>query len=670
MTTPGRRQYLKIKKEHPNELLLFRMGDFYETFGDDARVASKELDIALTSREMGRGQRVPLAGIPYHALEPYLAKLIRKGHRVAICEQVGDPATSKGLVDREVVRIVTPGTVIEDSLLDGKANNYLAAVAVDGAEAGLAYVDITTSEFATSQISVDALALELSRLSPAEILAGDGYDGPAPDGVMITTLDPGSFDLEWTRETLLRHFGVASLEAFGCEGLPLATGAAGAIVEYLGRNQKSSLSQVTSLYTYSTSAYMVLDAQTRRNLELFQAGRWGEAASSLFSVLDRTRTPMGGRLLRRWLGQPLLDAVELVRRQDAVAWALRSALRRERVVALLRSVSDIERLANRVRGGSATPRDLVALAASLDVAPDLKSLLLEDDDSAQVAWIAAGIKENDEVVGLIRHAISDDPPLSVGDGSVIKRGFSDDLDAVRSSSRDAQEYIAGLQQRERDRTGIKSLKVGYNRVFGYYIEVSKPNLADVPDDYVRRQTLVGGERFITPEMKEYESRVLNAQDRISELERSLSRQVCRQVSQATARSSRPRRPWPRWTRSRRSPTSLRTTATRGRPRRRRHRRHQERASSRGRAHAPAGPVRPQRRPPVGRRRAADGPDGTEHVRQVDLHTPGRDHRPDGPDRQLRAGRLGDHRDRRPDLHEGGAAGRPGRGAVDLHGRDG
>ena len=534
MTTPGRRQYLKIKKEHPNELLLFRMGDFYETFGDDARVASKELDIALTSREMGRGQRVPLAGIPYHALEPYLAKLIRKGHRVAICEQVGDPATSKGLVDREVVRIVTPGTVIEDSLLDGKANNYLAAVAVDGAEAGLAYVDITTSEFATSQISVDALALELSRLSPAEILAGDGYDGPAPDGVMITTLDPGSFDLEWTRETLLRHFGVASLEAFGCEGLPLATGAAGAIVEYLGRNQKSSLSQVTSLYTYSTSAYMVLDAQTRRNLELFQAGRWGEAASSLFSVLDRTRTPMGGRLLRRWLGQPLLDAVELVRRQDAVAWALRSALRRERVVALLRSVSDIERLANRVRGGSATPRDLVALAASLDVAPDLKSLLLEDDDSAQVAWIAAGIKENDEVVGLIRHAISDDPPLSVGDGSVIKRGFSDDLDAVRSSSRDAQEYIAGLQQRERDRTGIKSLKVGYNRVFGYYIEVSKPNLADVPDDYVRRQTLVGGERFITPEMKEYESRVLNAQDRIYELERSLFRQVCRQVSQATA----------------------------------------------------------------------------------------------------------------------------------------
>ena len=534
MTTPGRRQYLKIKKEHPNELLLFRMGDFYETFGDDARVASKELDIALTSREMGRGQRVPLAGIPYHALEPYLAKLIRKGHRVAICEQIGDPATSKGLVDREVVRIVTPGTVIEDSLLDGKANNYLAAVAVDGAEAGLAYVDITTSEFATSQLPVEALALELSRLSPAEILAKDGYDGPAPDGVMITTLDPGAFDVEWTRETLLRHFGVASLEAFGCEGLPLATGAAGAIVEYLGRNQKSSLSQVTSLYTYSTSAYMVLDAQTRRNLELFQAGRWGEAASSLFSVLDRTRTPMGGRLLRRWLGQPLLDAVELVRRQDAVAWALRSALRRERVVALLRSVSDIERLANRVRGDSATPRDLVALAASLDVAPDLKSLLLEDDDSAQVAWIAAGIKENDEVVGLIRHAISDDPPLSVGDGNVIKRGFSDDLDAVRSSSRDAQEYIAGLQQRERDRTGIRSLKVGYNRVFGYYIEVSKPNLADVPDDYVRRQTLVGGERFITPEMKEYESRVLNAQDRISELERSLFRQVCRQVSQATA----------------------------------------------------------------------------------------------------------------------------------------
>ena len=535
MTTPARRQYLRIKKEHQDEILLFRMGDFFETFDEDARVVARELEIALTSREMGRGQRVPLAGIPYHALEPYLARLIKKGYRVAICEQVSDPATSKGLVDREVVRVVTPGTVIEDSLLEQKANNYLASVVVEGDQAGLAYVDITTSEFATSQLPLAHLSVELSRLSPSELLALEGSDDPpVEESTTVTALEPDAFDPDWAREVLVNHFRVASLEGYGCEHLPLAVRAAGAIVDYLGRSQKAALSQITSLHTYSTSSYMVLDPQTRRNLELFQAGRWSLASASLFSVLDRTRTPMGGRLMRRWLGQPLLDVRRLIRRQEAVSWFHHSSLRRERVTALLEPVSDIERLSNRVRGYSASPRDLVALAISLEAAPQVKAILQEDDDSQRVASLSEAIRDNGEVVQLIRHAINDDPPLSVGDGKVIRRGFSSDLDTLRNSSREAQDYIAGLQQKERDRTGIKSLKVGYNKVFGYYIEVSKSNLSQVPEDYIRRQTLVGGERFITPEMKEYEALVLNAQDRLAELESSLFRQVCQQVSDAAA----------------------------------------------------------------------------------------------------------------------------------------
>ena len=535
MTTPARRQYLRIKSEHQDEILLFRMGDFYETFDDDARTVAREVEIALTSREMGRGQRVPLAGIPYHALEPYLARLIRKGYKVAICEQVSDPATSRGLVDREVVRVVSPGTVIEESLLEQNANNYLAAVVVEGDEAGLAYVDITTSEFATSQFPLSQLSVELSRVAPSELLVSEGQDNvpvPVEVGTTVTPADPDAFHPDWARETLLDHFGVASLEAYGCETLPLAVRAAGAVVSYLGRNQRAALGQIRSLHSYSTSSYMVLDQQTRRNLELFEGGRWASASLSLLTVMDHTKTSMGGRLLRRWLSQPLLGLEEIVQRQTAVSWFHRSSLRRERVVALLESVSDMERLINRVRGHTATPRDLLGLAASLEAAPQIKSILQEDDDAPQVSRLADEISDNCEVVQLVRSAINDDAPLSVGEGKVVRVGFSEELDTVRDGATDAKSYIAKLEQKERERTGIKSLKVGYNRVFGYYIEVSKAGLDRVPEEYVRRQTLVGGERFITPEMKQYESLVLSAQERIEELETSLYRQVCEQVGQA------------------------------------------------------------------------------------------------------------------------------------------
>ncbi len=535
MTSPSRRQYLRIKKEHPDAILFFRMGDFYETFDDDARVASRELEIALTSREMGKGQRVPLAGIPYHALDSYLARLIKRGYKVALCEQVSDPATSKGLVDREVVRVVTPGTVIEPNLLEQKANNYLAAAVVEGDNAGLSYIDITTGDFATAQIPASDLPLELARLTPSELLFPEGEEPPSFEGVPFhTPLDSYAFDLELSRETLLRHFGVASLEAYGCDSLPLAIRAAGAILDYLSTTQKAALAQITGLYTYYPQDFMTLDPQTRRNLELFQGGRWGDTSSSLMSVVDHTRTSMGGRLLRKWLGQPLLYLDELNKRQDAVAWFHRSLLRRERVVSLLAQVSDLERLVNRVILGSASPRDLLALGHSLEVGPRAKEAMTEEEDSSAVAWLADLIKPCDEVVALVQKSIEEDPGPAPGEGRVIKSGFSPELDEIKRAVSSGQEYIAGLESTERERTGIKSLKVGYNRVFGYYIEVTKSYLSRVPESYARRQTLVGGERFITPELKEYESIVLNAQERIAELESSLFRQVCQQISQSAS----------------------------------------------------------------------------------------------------------------------------------------
>ena len=541
MSTPARKQYLRIKKQHQDEVLLFRMGDFYETFDNDARLISRELEIALTSREMGKGERVPLAGIPYHALDGYLAKLIKKGYRVAICEQTSDPAASRGIVDREVVRVVTPGTVIEDSILDRKANNYLAAAVTEGDRAGLAYVDITTSEFATSEFPASHLAVELAGLEAAELLVseeslppntGDGRT-VSDDDVSITTVATDMFNEDWAREALHNAFGVTSLEGFGCERLPLAVRAAGAIVRYLEDHRSGALGQLNSLYTYSTQSYMVLDPQTRRNLELFEGGRWGgDTGASLLAVLDRTKTSMGARQLRRWVGRPLLDVTELTKRQDAVEWFHRSAVRRSRVTAALQKIADIERLINKVSASAATPRDMVGLGRSLAAAPEIWQILGEDEDAPAVAWLTDGVHDASDTVDLIGRAITDDPPLNLGDGGVILQGFSDDLDRLRNSSREAQDYIASLEKTERERTGIKSLKVGYNKVFGYYIEISRSNLSQAPEEYIRRQTLVNAERFITPQMKEYESLILNAQERIAELESSLFRQVCKQIADA------------------------------------------------------------------------------------------------------------------------------------------
>jgi len=531
--TPIRQQYLRIKRRYPEAIVLFRLGDFYETFDEDARIASRELEIVLTSREMGKGNKVPLAGIPYHALDNYLARLIGRGYKVAICEQVTRPGETKGLVEREVVRLVTPGTVVEPSLLDSKTNNYLVSVVPGEGEVGLAFVDITTSEFATTQLTVERAVTELERLNPPEIIAAGDADLSAL-GVAdpVTRQDNYWFDLEVARQTLLDHFGVATLEGYGCAHMPLAVRAAGAIIHYVEETQKGVLRQLTGLTTYSTESYMALDIQTQRNLEIFQSSRSGTAGSSLLSVIDRTRTAMGGRLLRRWLGQPLLDITEVKKRQDAVGWLADNSLTRTQTISLLKGVADLERLINRVRSEIAIPRELVTLRRSLEVIPRLAELL---EDGGAIDWLKAELKPCPEVVDLITGALVDEPSSSFGEGEVIRDGFSGELDKLRMTSRNARQYLANLERQEREKTGIKSMKIGFNNVFGYYIEVSKTNLSQVPAEYIRKQTLVNGERFFTPELKEYESLILNARDRIAELETDLFRRVCRQVAIAAGR---------------------------------------------------------------------------------------------------------------------------------------
>ncbi|OGN92655.1 MAG: DNA mismatch repair protein MutS [Chloroflexi bacterium RBG_13_50_10] len=525
--TPLRRQYLKIKQRYPQTIVFFRLGDFYETFDDDAKTTARELEITLTSREMGKGQRVPMAGIPYHALDNYLAKLIGKGYKVAICEQLSPPG--KGLVERDVIRVVTPGTVVEPGLLNDKSNNYLVSLVSDGDEAGISYVDITTGEFATTQLPTGQVSDELERLHPAELLLPESFDaGSLALPVSVTRLDDYWFDLETAEQTLIDHFGVASLEGYGCAHLPLAVGAAGAIIRYLQESQKAALGQLDQMATYSTQSFMVLDAHTRHNLELFASARWGAGSGSLLSVIDLTETSMGGRLLKKWLGQPLLDIKQLTGRQDAVAWFYDNTMVRHKVMSLLGNIADLERLVNRVRSSIATPRDLVALRYSLEKLAEVKAEI--EGNEGFPAWLSSELKPCPDVVGLVEQAIVDEPGATLERGGVVRAGFSQELDEIRQAASEAKRYLANLERQEKERTGIKALKVGYNRVFGYYIEVSKSNLSMVPDSYIRKQTLTGGERFFTPELKEYESIILNAQERIVELETAIFRQVCQQIA--------------------------------------------------------------------------------------------------------------------------------------------
>jgi DNA mismatch repair protein MutS len=543
MSTPMRRQYLRIKKQYPGTIVFFRLGDFYETFDDDAKLVARVCDIVLTSRPVGKNQRVPLAGVPYHAVDGYIAKLIQAGHKVALVEQVGE-VPAQGLVDREVVRVVTPGTVVEPSLLDERRNNYLLALVIDGNRAGLAYADITTGEFAATQLAGDDIvrlaADEIDRLQPAEVVTADPElvkDEQRPGSAMarmaVTAYERWPFDLETARQAVLDHFGVRSVDGFGLAGQPLALRAAGGLLHYLTETQRARLEQLTSLRTYSTLQFMTLDPATRRNLELTETLRWGAIQGSLLGVLDATVTSMGGRLLRRWINQPLLDLAQLNERLDTLEALYDDTPARTRLRILLKDVADLERLTSRVVQGIARPRDLLGICRSLEISPEVQDVAGQMAPRTGFLETLLSLDVCRDVITFVREAITDDPPATPSAGGTIRKGFSAELDNIVAASRDAKAWVASLEEQERKRTGIKSLKVGYNKVFGYYLEVTKANADLVPEEYVRKQTLVNAERYITPELKEYEALILNAQERIADLEGRIFRQVLEQVG-ATA----------------------------------------------------------------------------------------------------------------------------------------
>ena len=525
--TPIRKQYLKIKSQYPEAILFFRLGDFYETFDKDAEIASRELDIVLTSRNVAKGMRVPMAGIPYHAAENYLSRLIERGYHVAICEQVGEQPV-KGLVPRKVTRVVTPGTIVEPGLLPGDRNNYLACFVLDEGRAGVAYADITTGEFAATELKSpdieSALRGELMRIKPAEVLYPETQaleDGLPGHG---TVWPAWRFEPGRSEEALLRHFEAGSLDGFGLRNMPLAIRAAGGIIQYLGETQAAALNLLTGLSTYSLGEFMTLDAATRRNLELTETLRSGAPQGALLGVLDNTVTPMGKRQIQQWVSMPLLDAGRIRRRQDEVAFFLADGLTRAEIRAALKPLGDLERLTQRVVGGSAQPRDLVAMRDTLRRLPEFRQLL--PDDNPAFGEILEDFNLCVEELDFLVSAIEEEPPATLQNVGVIRPGFSAELDGVLERSKHAREWIAGLEAVERARTGIKSLKVGYNKVFGYYLEVTKSNAAMAPNEYIRKQTLVNSERYITPELKEYETLVLNAEERIREIEGRLFKEIC------------------------------------------------------------------------------------------------------------------------------------------------
>ena len=523
--TPSRQQYLDVKVQHPDAIVFFRLGDFYETFDDDASLVARELDLVLTSRPQGKGQRTPMAGVPYHAAENYIARLIAKGYKVALCEQMSAELIN-GLMPREVIRVFTAGTVVEPGMLEAGRNNYLAAVVFEDGRAGLAYADITTGEFATTQLGGrNELLEELARLSPVELLVVEGAEFTHPAIKTVSPLPAWRFEFSNARQTLLRHFGVSTLDAFGCEQKPLATRAAGAVLHYLQETQRGSVAQMQRLTTYSTQGFMALSEATRRNLELTDA-LTGAREGTLLCVLNKTITPMGARLLRQRLTRPLLRVAPLNERLDQVEALVNDALLRAELRAALKGLPDLERLTNRVLGGRATPRDVGQVAAGLAAVGRLKTRL------AGVAVLADAERRLDPCADLaetIGRALPDEPPANLMKSGFVRPGFSAELDGVVNTSAHAREWVASLEPRERERSGIPSLKVGFNKVFGYYIEVTHANTRLVPSDYIRKQTLTNAERYITPELKEYETLILNAEERILQIERRLFSELCQFV---------------------------------------------------------------------------------------------------------------------------------------------
>lgn len=524
-------QYEAIKAQYPDCILFFRLGDFYEMFGEDAIRVAPILDLTLTGRDASKDERIPMCGVPYHAADGYIAKLVEHGFKVAICEQLEDPKLAKGVVKRDVIRVVTPGTATDEKTLDARGNRYLMGVCGSAQVLGLAACDLSTGEFICTQLegerARERLGDEIARLAPPEILvapelAAWGLDelirALAP-GTLVTVYEADAF-AKAACDRLLEHLNAASFAGYGLGEMPLAVRAAGAVFHYLEATQKVNLRHITGLSVYSPDDQMILDPATRRNLELTKALRDGGRKGTLLGVLDRCVTALGGRLLRKWIEQPQTNPAVINARLDAVEAFVQDGILRERVRELLSGIADIERLTGRVATGAAGGRDLALLRTSLRTLPELIAVL-KSSGNRLLADLGAQIDPLQDVAGWLSEALVDDPPVSVTEGGLIRPGYNAEVDRLRDARANGKAWIAELEARERERTGIKSLKVGFNRVFGYYIEVTRANLAAVPEDYIRKQTLAGAERFITPELKEKEELILGAEERLARLEYEL-----------------------------------------------------------------------------------------------------------------------------------------------------
>jgi DNA mismatch repair protein MutS len=528
-STPLMRQYNSIKQQAPNALLMFRLGDFYELFFEDAVVAARELEITLTSRNKEKGAAIPMCGVPYHAAQGYIARLIQKGHRVAICDQMEDPKVAKKLVKREITRVVTPGTAMDAALVSPRENNYLAAVARAGARSAVAHVDLSTGEFRVTEMDPPEVAGVLENLGarevlfPADLPLLNGAERSGPRFVR-TELEDWVFTYDYADRTLRDHFKLLSLDGCGLGNHPAAVGASGAILHYLRDTQRGALDHVDRPTYYDRADFMVLDAVTVRNLELlepvFAADAGGLTSATVLAVLDQTQTGMGGRLLRQRLLRPSMDRAEIEQRLEACGELIQQTILRAELRKQLAGILDLERLLAKVTLGSAGPRDLLALGRSLEKIPALKRSF-DAQQAARLRSLHERLDELPDVTNLILEAIADEPPLNLADGGTIRAGFNAQLDELRDLSLNGRQYIAQIEARERQRTGIQSLKVRFNNVFGYYIEITKANLQLAPPDYERKQTLANAERFTTPELKDYERKVLDAEDKILTLEKEL-----------------------------------------------------------------------------------------------------------------------------------------------------
>jgi len=530
-------QYLAIKSQHKDAILFFRMGDFYEMFYEDARSGSEVLGITYTSRAHGKAADVPLAGFPHHALDTYLNKMIKAGYRVAICEQTEDPKLAKTIVKREVLEIVSPGTAVSDDLLETKRNNYLVSLFGSARLVGLAVVDVSTGEFLVNEVPRSDLIEQVASLSPAELLAAESqmedFSGLFRQiGCPVTKRDDWTFQADYCRETLTSHLGTLNLKGFGLEELTVGLQAAGAVISYLREHQKEKLVHINRIRRMAGDEYMMIDAASRRNLELIQSMNQQQKQGTLLSVLDRTHTPMGGRMLVQWILRPLLKPAAIHRRQEAIAVLFRSATLRSSLAEALAKAGDLERLLAKFATARANARDALAVLTSLRTVVEIKKLLQEATDPL-LAECAANLQPLPDLAFELDRAIQDHPPLSITDGGFIKRGYSVELDKLREIAYGGKDWIARLQQQEREATGIPSLKVNFNKVFGYYIEITNPHLSKVPVHYTRKQTLVNAERYITQELKEYEERILGAEDKIVSLEYELFEQLRTRILEYT-----------------------------------------------------------------------------------------------------------------------------------------